>query len=341
MTARHAPGATFGVSLDGKEVWVEGFGLADVENGVPATPETVYRTASIGKSMTATGAMKLVEEGKLELDVPIQKYAPRFPQKPWPITTRDLISMTSGIRHYEVGPREAAELFNTKHYDNVCDALEVFENDPLKQKPGFDFLYTTWGYVTLGCVMQGASGEDFRSLIRKLVFDPAGMTHTRDDDPRAIIPHRARGYIWENEELHNSRSVDMSSKMGAGGFVTTVGDLLKFMNAFMDGRLVSAKTMKEMLTPYRVSEGTVDNFGMGWFFYEYRGTQVVVFGGETPQVSGFIWFLPSKRLAIAGIFDIEDIPGSERGKLVSSISDVVLGEEKSRGVPGKKVSGTR
>ena len=187
MAAHHAPGASVAVGVDGQIIWSEGFGYSDVENHVKALPETAYRTASIGKAMTATAALQLVEQHKLDLDVPIQTYCPRFPDKQWPVTARALISHTSGIRHYE-GPNVDAELFNTRHYEHVSDSLDMIKDDPLKQQPGEDMLYTTWGYVVLGCVLEGASHEEYRAFMRKTIFDPAGMTATRDDDPRAIIP---------------------------------------------------------------------------------------------------------------------------------------------------------
>jgi serine beta-lactamase-like protein LACTB len=261
MAAHKVPGASFAIGLNGGIVWSGGFGLADVENQVKALPDTAFRTASIGKAMTATAALQLAEQHKLDLDVSIQKYCPRYPEKQWPITARDLISHTSGIRHYE-GPNVDAEAFNTHHYEHVSEAIDLMKGDPLKQQPGEDMLYPTWGYVVLGCVLEGASHQEYRAFMREAIFQPAGMTSTRDDDPRAIIPNRARGYVLENGELKNSRWSDMSSKMAVGGWVSTAPDLVRFMNAWMEGRLVSQSTMQQMLTPYKVRNGTVDNFSL-------------------------------------------------------------------------------
>jgi serine beta-lactamase-like protein LACTB, mitochondrial len=327
IAAHNVPGATFAIGLGGQVAWSEGFGYSDIENHVKALSETAYRTASIGKAMTATAAMELVEQHKLDLDVPIQTYCPRYPAKEWPITARDLISHTSGIRHYE-GPNVDAESFNTHHYEHVSDALDQFKDDPLKQQPGEDMLYTTWGYVVLGCVVEGASHEEYRSFMRKAIFDPSGMAATRDDDPRAIIPNRARGYVFEDGELKNSRWSDMSSKMAAGGWVSTAPDLVRFMNAWMQGRLVSPPTMKLMLEPYKLRSGTIDNFGLGLFIDDYHGMKAALYGGGTAQVSALIFFVPEKQLAIAGMFDLEGIPGPERIALGEAIADVVLGETK-------------
>jgi len=325
MATHKVPGATFAIGLNGQVAWSEGFGLADVENHVKASSDTAYRTASIGKAMTATAALQLAEQHMLELDVPIQKYCPRYPEKKYPVTARDLISHTSGVRHYE-GPNVDAELFNTHHYDHVSDSIDLITDDPLKQQPGEDMLYTTWGYVVLGCVLEGASQQEYRSLMRQAIFDPAGMASTRDDDPRAIIPNRARGYIFENDEIKNSRWSDMSSKMAAGGWVSTAPDLVRFGNAWMEGRLVSQSTMRQMLEPYKLRKGTIDNFGLGLFIDDYHGMKSGLYGGGTAQVSALIFFVPEKRLAVAGMFNLEGIPGPERIALGEAIADAVLGE---------------
>ena len=326
MKKRQIPGATFAIGTGGRLVWSEGFGYADLENNIKAGPETAYRTASIGKSITATGAMELVEQGKLDLDAPVQKYCPRFPPKPWPVTVRHLISHTSGIRHYG-GANEQAELFNTRHYDHVSDAVDIFKDDPLQQKPGADFMYTTWGYVLLGCVIEGATHEEFRSYIKHRIFDRADMVSTRDDDPAAIIPGRSRGYILVDGKLQNSRTVDMSSKMAAGGWITTAPDMIRYLDAWMAGRFVGRETRALMLKPFVLPDhgGTVDGYGMGWFLDDYHGMRAGLYGGGTPQVSAIVFMVPEKNLAIAGFFNLEEVPGTERIELAEAIADVVLG----------------
>ena len=321
MSGRHIPGGSFAIGLDGKEVWTEGFGLADLENDVAATPDTEYRTASIGKPFTATAAMELAEAGRLDLDAPIQKYCPKFPEKPWPVTTRNLLSMTAGIRHIESQDQPYAD----RHYDHVSDALDIFMNDPLKEQPNTAYRYSTWGYVVLGCVIEGASGESYLAHVQKTLLDPTGMAHTRDDDPAAIIPNRARGYVMEDGVLKNSRWVDMSSKLPAGGFVTTAPDLLRFLDAWMAGDFLSGKSMMQMLAPYKMSGGTNDRFGMGWFLDDYHGMRTGFFAGGAQQVSGIVFFVPEKKLAIVGLFNLENLSVGERVVLVEAMADVILG----------------
>src|ERR1700680_1635891 len=121
MASTHVPGLSAAVVEDGRLEWAAGFGMADLENNVPATGHTLYRLASISKSLTATAALQLFERGQLDLDAPVQKYCPSFPQKPWPITTRQLMGHLAGIRHYRVPElpysesQSDPEVGNTRH----------------------------------------------------------------------------------------------------------------------------------------------------------------------------------------------------------------------------------
>ncbi len=319
------PGLSVAVAVDGSLVWSQGYGLADVENNVPATAATAYRTASIGKPMTATAVMQLWERGRLDLDAPVQRYCPHFPEKRWPVTPRHLLGHTSGIRHYG-GPRHDEEVFNTIHYDSVADALDIFKRDPLLFEPGTAHLYSTFGYNLLGCAIEGASGMDFLTYMRSNVFEPAGMTSTRDDDPAALIPNRARGYtLTADGALANSRAVDMSSKLPAGGFITTAEDLVRFAVALMNGRLVAAETFERMLTPVRLRNGEVVPYGLGWGLFpgeEWHGQREAFHGGVTPQVSGVLYLLPEARFAVAVLTNLEAVP--ERTALAAELAQVVL-----------------
>lgn len=325
MAEERIPGLSAAIVVEGELVWSVGYGFADLEHQVPATANTAYRTASIGKPMTATGVMQLVERGMVDLDAPVQRYCPAFPEKRWPVTTLHLLGHTSGIRHYG-GPRNEEELFNTVHYESVVEALEIFKRDSLLFEPGTAHLYSTFGYNVLGCVVEGASGEDFLSYMRTHVFEPAGMRRTRDDDPAAIIPGRAAGYVLtENGELENSRAVDMSSKLPAGGFITTAGDLARFAAAVMDGRLIEPTTLEQMITPVRLRSGEVVGYGLGWGLFpgeKWYGEREAFHGGGTPQVSGTLYLLPDRRFAVAILTNLEGVPG--RTSLAAEIARVVL-----------------
>jgi CubicO group peptidase (beta-lactamase class C family) len=325
MSRHGIPGLSAAVALEGKVIWSKGYGSADLENSVPALTETAYRTASIGKTITATAAMKLVEEGKLELDRPIQEYCPSFPKKPWVITPRHLLTHQSGIRHYG-GPRDQEEQTSTVHYTTVEAALAPFEDDPLLFEPGTEYSYSTYGFDVLGCVMEGAAHQPFMQIIRSYVFEPSGMTHTRDDDPAAIIPHRAAGYVKVNDELVNAPHVDMSNRLPAGGYLTTAPELAAFAARFVDCKLVSCETRDLMLTEQKLKNGDTVNYGLGWSIGEDASGKTdgtASHGGSSPGASGILYVVLKQRLAVVFLSNLESMP--ERFEEVRTIAAICAG----------------
>src|SRR5258708_15801239 len=116
LTSPHVPGVSVAVVENGQYVWGAGFGFAALEDNAPASEHTLFRLASISKSLTATAAMQLWERGQLDLDAPVQKYCLSFPQKPWPITTREVLGHRGGIRHYKSGSQDDPEVGTTTHF---------------------------------------------------------------------------------------------------------------------------------------------------------------------------------------------------------------------------------
>jgi len=325
MRTAAIPGLSVAIAINGRLIWASGFGLADVENAVPADSETAYRSASIGKPMTATAVMQLVETGRLDLDAPVQRNCPAFPEKRWTLTPRHLLSHLGGIRHYG-GPRNEEELYSTMHYESVVDALTIFKDDSLLFEPGTRYHYSTYGYNVLGCVIEGASDEPYLAYMTRHVFEPAGMTATRDDDPSAIIPHRARGYrLLPGGELANARQVDMSNKLPAGGFITTATDLVAFASGVMDGTLVRRETFARMIEPQRTASGEVVAYGLGWGLFPddlWYGEKEAFHGGGTPGVSGVLYLLPGRHFAVAILTNVEDV--EDRVGLAAQIARIVL-----------------
>ena len=158
MAANSIPGISVAIVENGAEEWSAGFGSADLENFVPATSHTLYRIASISKSITATATMLLWQQGKLDLDAPLQKYCSAFPRTDTPITIRELLGHLGGIRYYKSDSQDDPEVGNTKHFLNpIQGGIDFFKNDPLVAKPGTEFHYSTQGYTLVGCAIEGAA----------------------------------------------------------------------------------------------------------------------------------------------------------------------------------------
>ena len=306
VSVHRVPGLSLAVIDRGHVILTQGYGFAGVENSVTATADTVYRIASISKSITATAAMKLVETGKLDLDAPLQRYCPAFPNKPWPITTRELLSHQSGIRDY----RNEEETVNTKHYSSIKEALTQFANDPLEFEPGTKMQYTSYGYIVLGCVIEGASGTSYDRFMHQAIFEPAKMLATRLDDVFAIVPHRARGYrLTGGGELQNAIFVDVSNKPPGSGINSSAKDMGNFVAALYSATLLSNATLDQMLTPATTRDKQRTIYGLGFFrggpISSYHGLREAGHGGDQQGASSVLYLLPERQFGVVILSNLE------------------------------------
>jgi serine beta-lactamase-like protein LACTB len=307
MREQQIPAMTVAFGLGDRIVYSKAFGTADIENAVPATTETLIRTGSIAKPISAAAAMTLVDSGKLDLDAPVQKYCASFPLKQWPVTTRELLSHTSGIRHYKGDEPES-----TRHYKGMADGFAIFASDPLLFEPGTAFSYSTYGYTVVGCVIEGASGERFADYVAAHVLKPAGMTHTFVDDLFEIVPHRARGYQKINGQVKNAGLMDSSYKIPGGGYVTTAEDLVRFAQALMDGKIVKPDTLLKMWTPAPITGGgKPSNYGLGFGVLMLDGGKYVAHSGGQQGTSTTMVIIPEKHFAAAALANMDEVDPSE------------------------------
>jgi CubicO group peptidase (beta-lactamase class C family) len=269
--------------------------------------------------------MQLVEQGKLDLDAPVQKYCGAFPQKQWAVTTRQVLGHLGGIRHY--GPQDG-KLFqggndNTKHYNSVNESLVFFKDDPLLHEPGSKYLYSTYGYNLLGCVIEGASGKGFLDYVRDNVFKAAAMNTIREDEVAAIIPNRAQGYEkTRNGELRNSGLADTSYKIPGGGFCSTVEDLAKFAIALQTGKLLKQESLNLAWTKQKTSDGKETTYGLGWQVSERNGLKEVIHGGNQARVTTYLYMLPERGFAVVLMMNLEGV--GSRTELARQIADLTL-----------------
>lgn len=259
--APNIPGFAIAVAVDGKLVWSEAFGYADVEVKRRATTATQFRIGSVSKPLTADAVAQLYESGKLDLDVPIQRYVTSFPEKGAPITTRLLGGHLAGIRHYRGG-----EFVLNQRFATVTAGLAIFQNDTLVAPPGTRYSYSSYGFNLISAVVEGASGEDFLTYMRRHVFTPLGMTSTAPDRSDSLIPNRTRFYERnEAGQFEPSPTVDNSYKWAGGGFLSTAEDLVRFGSAHLEPGYLKAATLELLFTPQRTTSGQATTYGIGWF----------------------------------------------------------------------------
>ncbi len=301
MRKERIPGLVLGVARNGC-MWVRAFGVSDVENGTPMTPESSFRLASVQKSMTAVAVLQLAGQGKLDLDAPIQRYVPDYPRKRWPITARELLSHLGGVPHYV--NRDVEQ--HIKEHRTTRESIAIFAGFDLVGEPGTRYSYSSYGYNLLGAAIESASGMAYADYMRTHVWEPAGMRDTRMDDPLALVPHRVRGYQLVDSVLQNSEFIDVSSRFAAGGTRGTVPDLLRFMIALDAGRLIADSARSLMLTPARTGDGASVPYGMGWQIppFRERGALVTNDGGQQ-ETRTFILYEPERHLCIALAMNLE------------------------------------
>ncbi len=288
------------IARDGQIVWQGATGFADVESKRLAQPETPYRIASITKSMTATAAMQLVEDGKMSLDESIERLLPDFPEKEWPFTVRHLLMHQSGIRHYhgiENRPRE--------HYPTLADALQVFQDSPLRFEPGSKYGYTTYGYTLIGRLIEAASSTPYENYMRDHVWGPAGMKSTGLEWKDRPISGQASLYRIQQEKLVPDMPTDLSVKFPGGGVVSTAGDLLRFANHFFSGDLVEPATRELMTTPPPPHNGPP--YALGWMIFEHEqlGRLIANDGNQSGTNSNLV-HLADHDISIAVITNVSN-----------------------------------
>jgi CubicO group peptidase (beta-lactamase class C family) len=324
MTVHHIPGASIGVVVNGVPVWTHGYGMADLEGSVEARDTTLYRLASVSKPLSAVAAMTLVEHHKLDLDAPVQQYCPAFPQKQWPVTVRELLSHTAGVRHYnDKDPDIEHGAEETRHFNTIDDALPKFAADPLLFQPSTKFNYSTYGYTVVGCAIEGASGENFYDYLRESVLSPAGMTHTVVDNIQTIVPNRARGYDLLNGQVINAGLMDSSYKIPGGGLVSNVDDMANFIVAMLHNRIVSAETAVLMWTPLKTSDGKEGGYGLGFGIGDQHGWKAIAHTGGQKGTSTIIYLIPEKQFGVAILTNLEG-QGGVLHETAAAIADELL-----------------
>lgn len=301
-----APGLSVAIVKNDKLAWNEGFGRADVENEVAVRPNSVFRIASISKTMTATAVLQLVERGQVGLDDPIQRYVPAFPEKVATITVRHLLTHTSGVRHYKDG-----EFDNKESFDTIDDAFAVFAHDPLLFPPGTKYLYSTYGYNLLAGVVEKVSGVTFEQYLSAHVWRPAGMDDTRLEHPQEIVRHRVRQYVRTSstKDLLNAPYADLSVKWAGGGIVSTAPDLARFHIALEKGRLLKPETLAQMYVAATLNDGTKTEYGLGWQVVLADGQRWIAHSGGATGGTTYLLRSPESKLAVVLLANVQNAPG--------------------------------
>ena len=312
MKAHGVVGASVCVVQNGKTVVSKGYGYQDREHQVAASPKTVYRLGSVSKVVTATSLMRLVQDGKLDLDRDVRNYVPEYPAKQWGFTTRNVLTHSSGIRHYTSDKPDSF----LPHFNSVSESLVVFKDDPLLFEPGTKFSYSTHAFTLAARIAEVAGGKPFGELLQAVVFKPAGTkTLGLEDLKTPAVKDRSELYdriVEKGPVLHSVRREDNSWKYGGGGMESSVLDLAKFGQAVMDGKVLKQATVSQMWTPVSLRDGS-SQYGLGWAVSEQGFAE---HGGAQQGCRAYLRIDPKTRTVMA---ILTNTSGHPIGDLASSV----------------------
>lgn len=295
------PGTAVAVAVGDEIVWSTSFGFADVERHKPVSRATQFRIYEVAMPLTATVLARLAEEGRIDLDAPIQRYLPELPDTGFPITARDLASHLAGVRDFLEDEQVAAPCSGAR------EAVRSVRGRTFVRPAGLGHNTSRYGYLLLSAALESASGKRFSDLLADYVAGPAGMGSTMIDDPRRFLPGRSlfyeRGFLGL---LRAAQPVDTSCRWGAGGLLSTTEDLVRFGAALLRGELLRPRSLDAMFTSRKTRTGADTGYGLGWNVEtDSRGRPFLWHAGRGIGGRAAIVVVPHARLVAVMLSNIE------------------------------------
>lgn len=293
------PGMQMTIIRDGILIYSGTFGYSNITKKIPVKPYTKFRIASVSKVITAITAMKLLEMQKMSLDSTIQAYLPKYPVAKYPITIRELLSHTSGIRHYRDN-----EFSNPKHYKTMEKYLNTFMYDSLLFEPRTTSKYSSFGYLVLGSIIERITGMKFQKFVEKTILNPLKITRTLPDDKKKDIPQRTEFYMKDDESvIRRCPEYDVSYKIPTGGYLSTSYDIAYLCSKLLEGQVVNDSLKNLYLTPVKLKNGTDAFWTLGLRWSKHSNNKPGYFWqlGSSFGCSSAVAFSPQSSIVVCWI----------------------------------------
>ena len=316
-----APGCVILVAKKGKVIFEKAFGTANLELNVPMKTEMIFRIGSMTKQYTAIAILQLLEQGKISLEDSIQKFIRDFPPKGYTITIENLLTHTSGIIGYDVLdfkiPNTIRIDFDTKQ---IIDSLA---KRPLEFAPSSRYNYSNSNYLLLGYIIEQVSGKTYEDYLRENIFNPVGLSNTFYESPTSVIRNRASGYAMEGADFQNAGFISMSQVFSAGALLSNVGDLFQWHQALYSYKLVKKETLERAFTPFRLSDGTLSEYGYGWFIKDWKGKKSIGHGGAIDGFRSMEVYFPEEDIYVTMLFNSDN---NSFLNLTENVADLTIGK---------------
>ncbi|MDY6925103.1 MAG: serine hydrolase [Pseudomonadota bacterium] len=302
------------VARDGEILFDRGYGLANREWNIPNDGDTKFRLGSVTKQFTAVAVMILRERGLIDLDAPVKTYLPDAPAAWDAVTTRHLLSHTSGIPNFT----DFDDYEGSRTLPATIDSLIArFRDHPLAFQPGEDWDYSNSGYILLTAIVEKASGQSYADFVAEALLQPLGMSDSGYDSHAAILPRRASGYSPTAKGFVNADYIDMSIPQGAGALYSTTRDLLKWEQGLFGGRLLRPESLALLTTPVR------DHYAFGLMVREADGDTTISHSGGIEGFNTHLAYDPARRISVVVLGNLNG-PGADQ--VAGSLMTLARGE---------------
>jgi CubicO group peptidase (beta-lactamase class C family) len=319
LTKAGSPGCALGVYRNGQIIYSKGYGLANLEENVAITPQSVFDIGSTSKQFSAASILLLEKQGKLSVNDDVRKYIPELPDYGQKITILHLLNHTSGLRDYLTLMELAGIDIDSVTTDE--DALQIiFRQKALNFAPGSDWLYSNTGFFLLSVIVKRASGKTLREFAAENIFVPLHMTHTQyRDDHKSLIPNRAMAY--DTKEKGGGYNLDVSyfEQTGDGAVHTTVEDLQKWDENFYSGQIGGKEFLAEIQEHGKLNSGKVLEYAKGLRIADYRGLRTVSHGGAWGGYRAELLRFPEQHFSVACLCNLGSASPSNRAHRVADI----------------------
>jgi D-alanyl-D-alanine carboxypeptidase len=299
------------VAKDGVPVFRRAFGLANREWDIPNTPETRFRTGSIGKQFAAAAILLLADRGILGLDDPVSRHYAAAPPAWSGITLRHLLSMRSGIPNFTRLPGFFAGPAKREH--TLDQLIQLFRDAPLRFEPGTRHEYSNSNYVLIGAVVEAVGRKPYDRFLQDEIFAPLGMRRSAYDDNSTIVAERAAGYRRADGQWLNAAHISMSVVRAAGALLTTVDDMLVWDRALYTEGFLRAESLRAMFTDYG------DGYGLGWMAPGWQGGVIQAHSGNVNGFATTICRYTNERLTVVVLANIENAPTRQLANDLASL----------------------
>jgi CubicO group peptidase (beta-lactamase class C family) len=317
----NSPGCALGVVRDGEFVYKKGYGEGSLELSVPLTPQSVFYMGSVSKQFTAASVVLAAEQGYLSLDDDVRKYVPEIPAYGKPITLRQMLHHTSGFRDIL-----GLLLLAGRNFEDIHPTPELLDllsrQKALNYMPGDEYLYSNTNFFLFSVIIKRATGKPLSQFAEENIFRPLGMTHTRFyDDHSVVVPGRVPAY----EPLPGGGfRIDWSTnfdKIGDGGLMSSVDDLLLWDRNFYDNKLGKGTLLKELQTPGVLNNGKQIEYALGLFISKYRGQPIVEHGGALFGYRTELLRFPQQKFSVITLCNLGT---SNPRRLANQVADLYL-----------------